>query len=114
MQAALKAALGEIARGISTGLVVLAGSPSCPAVSCTCPICPDCICHGGVAERSRRDDGGDTQGGSLAACAAVLLVGVLAGVVGLLVWLNVAKTVPRASPGHGGRGRLVRTPFGDQ
>ncbi len=113
MQAALKAALGEIARGISTRLVVFVGSPSYPAVTCNCPICPDCICHGGVAERSRRDDGG-TQGGSLAAYAAVLLVGVFAGVAGLLVWLTAAKTVPRASPGHGGRGRLVRTPIGDQ
>ena len=49
MQALIKSALGEISRGISTGLVVWSGQSSCPACAptLTCappPRIPDCIC----------------------------------------------------------------------
>ena len=52
MQAALRSALAELARGLSTGAVVLAGSPRCPAcqptLSCEAPPrCPDCVCYAG-------------------------------------------------------------------
>ena len=52
MQAALRAAGQELARGLSTGLVVWAGS-STPSCTCSCPELPrlpDCIC-GGSTER---------------------------------------------------------------
>ena len=52
MQDALRSALAELARGLSTGAVVLAGSPRCPAcqptLSCEAPPrCPDCVCYAG-------------------------------------------------------------------
>ena len=44
MQAALRFAAGEIARGISTGVVVYSGS-RCPDCQCSPHFsCPDCIC----------------------------------------------------------------------
>lgn len=49
MQAVVRSAVGELARGLSTGLVVLAGS-NCPSCSCdpslVCAPCPDCACYG--------------------------------------------------------------------
>ncbi len=45
MQAAARAAIQEIARGVSTGLVVLAGTQT-PQCTCICPACPDCNCLG--------------------------------------------------------------------
>ena len=48
MQAALRAGLQEIARGISTGVVVWAGVGT-PACYCICeapPKAPDCLCGG--------------------------------------------------------------------
>ena len=46
---AVKAGAGELARGVSTGLVVWASSQTCPSCTCSCPglHCPDCICRGG-------------------------------------------------------------------
>jgi hypothetical protein len=50
MQAAARAAVVELARGLSTGIVVLAGS-SCPPCACApslvCAACADCACYGG-------------------------------------------------------------------
>eukprot|EP00969_Alexandrium_andersonii_P213322 9419761-Alexandrium_andersonii.AAC.1 len=58
MQAAARHALGELAHGVSTGLVVWAGArcPACPAcapvLNCGEPArCPDCVCS---AERCPR------------------------------------------------------------
>ena len=48
MQAALRAGLQEVARGVSTGLVVWAGVGK-PTCYCTCeapPKAPDCLCGG--------------------------------------------------------------------
>ena len=53
MQAALKAGAGEVARGLSTGVIVWAGSGQCPACAPVLhcgevPRCPDCVCgHSG-------------------------------------------------------------------
>ena len=51
MQAAARAALGEVVRGLSTALVLRAGTPVCPACSpslaCADVRCPACTCHGG-------------------------------------------------------------------
>ena len=62
MQAITQAVASELARGISTGVVLLTGSPRCPACGCSpvisCPACPDCAvtCPGGTAlSTSRRD-----------------------------------------------------------
>ena len=54
MQAAAKAALNELVRGLSVGAIVRAAAPSCPAcapvLTCEpCRLCPDCIC--GTGER---------------------------------------------------------------
>ena len=49
MQVVVRSAVGELARGLSTGLVVLAGN-NCPSCSCdpslVCAPCPDCACYG--------------------------------------------------------------------
>ena len=54
MQAASRAALQELAKRLSTGIVLWSG---CPTPSCTCTLeacrCPDCICTG---ERVIRED----------------------------------------------------------
>ena len=55
MEAALRHAVTELARGVSTGLVIRAGL-SCPecAPVLTCPACPDCVCtHAGRVSRER-------------------------------------------------------------
>ncbi len=51
MQAALRAGVGEIVRGLGTGLIVWAGyaQPSCTCVCAECPAfprLPDCVCNG--------------------------------------------------------------------
>ncbi len=54
MQAALRGAAAELAKGVSTGLVCWGGRTSCPACLCephlTCGEirCPDCVCGSGV------------------------------------------------------------------
>eukprot|EP00972_Heterocapsa_arctica_P011934 1748014-Heterocapsa_arctica.AAC.1 len=53
MQTALRAALGELAHGLSTGLIIFAGSkcPECgclPSLHCLEAVrCPECHSHGG-------------------------------------------------------------------
>ncbi len=45
MQAAARAAIQEVARGLSTAAIVLAGTQT-PQCTCICPSCPDCNCLG--------------------------------------------------------------------
>ena len=56
MQAAVRAIAGRIADGVSTGLVVWAGRPTCPHCECDCsPVlkCPSLTCStGDVAHAS--------------------------------------------------------------
>ena len=54
MQAALRQVAGRVAEGLSTGLVVWAGRPTCPACECS-PVlqCPPLTCSiGDVAHAS--------------------------------------------------------------
>ena len=91
MQAALRNALAEVARGASTGFVVLAGArcPACPA--CTphlhcpgSPTCPDCVCT--VGERGPWRPA-CTEGYGSFALVAVFVAGFLAGLCVLaLAW----------------------------
>ncbi len=53
MQAVVRQAVAELARGLSTGFVLWSGCPACgscePVFHCTCP---DCVCQGGGRIRS--------------------------------------------------------------
>jgi hypothetical protein len=109
MQAALKAAVAEAALGVSTGLVVLAGSrcPSCePEVSCSCPVCPDCICGRDSGDWLRRHDADD--GGSWWTFA-VLIVGLVGGAFGLGAWWSTRAPRPVVRSIDGGRGKVIRS-----
>ena len=94
MQAALRSALAEFARGASTGLVVLAGSkcaacpPCSPVLTCgTYPACPDCVCGDGV--RANRND---ACGFSFGVVTVALAGGIIVGVVlGILLGAKICK-----------------------
>ncbi len=45
MQVAARTAIQELARGLSTAAIVLAGTQT-PQCTCICPSCPDCNCAG--------------------------------------------------------------------
>ena len=100
MQGAVRAALGELARGASTGVILWSGS-SCPACQCSpqlsCPEqhrCADCVCSSG--ERVVRSEVGWQHwafGGLL--CVLCLLVGLLLGAWGAAVQLGTAGKAKR-------------------
>jgi hypothetical protein len=81
MQAALRSALQEAARGVSTAIVVWAGQQP-NHCSCSCPEqprCPDCICQGGARVAERAAD----EGYSLSAVILAWLLGAIAGAAAL-------------------------------
>jgi hypothetical protein len=105
MQAALRTALTEITRGISAGLVVLAGSRSGNGCSqapihLTCPPCPHCQCEYG-SRCSPHDD--RATGWSLFAVVLFSINGYLLGLVTCyaVVWWHAPIPGSR-------RGRLVK------
>ena len=66
MNAVLRQAVGEISRGLSTGLVTwAASSPRAPHL--VCAVCPDCVCSCRDGVRSSAVSGG--EGGGLPALA---------------------------------------------
>ncbi len=86
MQAAIRAAAQEVARGVSTGVVVWAGSRphSC---SCTCPESPACNCYYGQREVG-------SAGWSSLALGAAFCGGVALGALAVIVVLRaVSSTV---------------------
>ena len=107
MQAALRAAGGELARGLSTALVVRAGC-SCPACECS-PIltCPSLTCRGALPASLE----GPCEGVQAIVVFFVGLVGLLCGVIlgGVVArsWTVVGvpvATAPRPATRGGGRG----------
>ena len=70
----------ELSRAISTALVVRAGHQSCPAcapaLTCSPPACPDCVC--GQGERCRVQDG-RLVGFSAAVVVLVFIAGAISG-----------------------------------
>ncbi len=87
MQAAIRAAAQEVARGVSTGVVVWAGSRpnSC---SCTCPESPACNCYYGERAAS-------SLGWSTSALGAAFSGGVVLGAVVVILVLRAATVVGR-------------------
>jgi hypothetical protein len=81
MQAVARSAVGEIARGLSAGLVVLAGN-NCPACSCepslVCAACPDCACYG--SERVHPGPGPSVGAAGVAIVIVSIFVVFFAGV----------------------------------
>jgi hypothetical protein len=103
MLAVLKQAIPEALRGLSTGVIVWAGTAPC-APTLVCSACPDCSCT---------CDGATRRGPSVeAACsgvapwwvAAALVVGALVGFVGA----RCALPEPRRPGGKGGRGVVLQ------
>ena len=79
MQAVLRAAAGDLVRGLSTALVVPAGTPSCPGCTCTPTLhCPPCTVH--LAEVSS-SSGGHSGPGLLyiVGCLLIFFCGYLLG-----------------------------------
>ncbi len=86
MQAAIRAAAQEVARGVSTGVVVWAGSRpnSC---SCTCPESPACNCYYGQREVG-------SAGWSSSALGAAFCGGAALGALAVIIFLRaVSRTV---------------------
>ena len=81
MQTLARQAIAELAKGVSTGLVVWAGTAPCtPTLVCSsCALCPDChcSCHDGV--RAPRLADADCGGFSLGWLVAALACGVALG-----------------------------------
>ena len=102
MQAAARAALGELARGLSTGAVVLAGSARCPPCTLSCAPCPDCVCGAAVGARlaSRDDDVGGAAG-----LVVVFILGTCWGIAIVLFVLYFVSRRGQGSP----RSKLVRS-----
>ncbi len=95
MQAAIRSALQEAARGMSTAVVVWAGQQP-NHCSCSCPKqprCPDCLCQGStrVCERNSVEDY------SLVAVCLALAVGVLAGLAASRISSHTWGGAPRAT-----------------
>ena len=112
MQAAWRAAIAEVTRGVSTGLVVLAGSQGtrgtgCPAVSLTCPSCPGCSCEYGASRRVQGHDGPAGEHGD-ALLGGVFLCGVCCGGALVSAAFFVATRVGGSRPAIGSRGRVVQ------
>ena len=112
MQAAWRAAIAEVTRGVSTGLVVLAGSQGtrgtgCPAVSLTCPSCPGCSCEYGASRRVQGHDGPAEEHG-YALLVGVFLCGVCCGGALVSAAFFVATRVSGSRPAIGSRGRGVQ------
>ena len=103
MQAAARAAIGEVAHGLSVGLVLLAGRrcPDCaPVLHCPTAVCPAVA---GAACPTQ------VEGFSILFLLGTWLVAfVLGGVSILLVTVVTARVVPSAPPrlARGGPGRL--------
>ena len=63
MQTALRAALGELTQGVSTGIVLLSANhcPTCscqgPSINLSCPACADCVCNGRVLQADLNNGG---------------------------------------------------------
>ena len=101
MQAALRAALAEFTKGLSTAAVVWASS-STPSCICQCPewpsfpTCPPCVCEAG----RRRDTLEEVSlSVGLAVLAAVWLVSVVAAFKAGQSWRgSVGVRSPEASP----------------
>ena len=103
MEAALRHAVTELARGVSTGLVLRAGL-SCPecAPVLTCPACPDCVCtHAGRVSRERP---ACSEGSSLVWLILVCLVGAACFLAGRA---SIAKGPVVAASGKIARGKGV-------
>ena len=106
MQASLRAAVGELTRGLSTGIVLLSAN-HCQACSCqgpsinfACPACADCVCSGRVL-RADVSDGGGRQ--YFWAFASVFLLGfLLGGIVCTLAWSRFRSDL--GSPPYAVRG----------
>ena len=101
MQAAARAALGELARGLSTGAVVLAGSARCPPCTLSCAPCPDCVCGAAVGARLASRDHDDVGG-----AASLVLVFFLGTCWGIAIVIFVLYFVSRRGQP---RGKLVRS-----
>ena len=102
MQTLARQAIAELAKGVSTGLVVWAGAAPCtPTLVCSsCALCPDChcSCHDGV--RAPRLADADCGGFSLGWLVAALAGGVVIGLV-LAAGLrhrSEFEAAPRRSP----------------
>ncbi len=95
MQAVVRGAITEAARGFSTGLVVWASHS--PAVcNCACPEqprCPDCICQG--SERVCRQDPAAAESGWWLAVGAAVIVGFFGGYLFRGLSTVVGRPVPR-------------------
>ena len=102
MQTLARQAIAELAKGVSTGLVVWAGTAPCtPTLVCgSCAICPDChcSCHDGV--RAPRLADADCGGFSLGWLVAALAGGVVIGLVlaSGLRRRGESEAAPRRSP----------------
>ena len=111
MQTLARQAIAELAKGVSTGLVVWAGAAPCtPTLVCSsCALCPDChcSCHDGV--RASRPADADCGGFALGWLVAALACGVVIGLV-LAAGLrhrSEPETAPRRSlcaPPKAGKG----------
>jgi len=90
MQAALRTAVQELGRGLSTGIVVWSG---CRPGSCVCHSCecPACNCYFGTRDREAVDGWGN------AAVGAAFLLGLVVG-AGLVIW--IARSSPREVVGR--------------
>ena len=96
MQAALRSALQEAARGLSTAIVVWAGQQP-NHCSCSCPEqprCPDCICQGGARVVERGPD----EGYPLSAVLLAWLLGAIAGAAALRISTLPCWATPRPEP----------------
>ena len=94
MQAAARAAIQELARGLSTATIVLAGTQT-PQCTCICPGCPDCNCLGTHRACPQPPSPSAFSGFSLT-------IGFVLGVV-VALFLSAATKPPR---------ELQRSPFG--
>ena len=107
MQASLQRALIEVARGVSSGLVVLANrcpvcapvceGPRVPLVNISLPACPDCVCQGRVS----RVPAAECPGTPWVLLVATLCVGWLLGLLTLLGGLALRGWSHDGAPRHG-------------
>jgi hypothetical protein len=104
MQAAIRAAAQELARGLSTGLVVWAGSASptciCTPAAFSCPEFPrllDCFCHGSSRTCPTAVESTLTYGTVFVAWAVGILVGLALAAAGQWKRTVIGTPVPVAT-----------------
>ena len=114
MQVVLRQALGDLARGASTGLVLLAGgwgsrAPQPAPISVTCPASPNCICEYGGRYQEHHSPCASTSWDTL--CLAVVF-GFIGGIITAfgIVWGLRHPVLEGSSPAlRYPRGKLLRS-----